>query len=212
MLRNYHPTIQHLIIDEIIEESPGLKTFHFVPNPEKGITHLAPFRAGSCIKISIPIDGIVTGRVYSLCSSPKNPYYAITVKEKTDGFFSPYLLKHTKVGDTVSATEPSGELTYSSLHDAEQVVAIAGGTGITPFRSMARAIRDGIENFSLTILYLAKTRQEILYHEEFDELVNNTPNVRVIYVLSREVVDGYEHGHITADMIQKYAKGQCSFL
>lgn len=209
----YHPSEQHLLINKIIEEMPGVRTFWLTPDPAKGTMRLAPFRAGSCITVTTSINGSIASRVYSLCSSPKDPYYVITVKEKADGFLSPYLLSQAKVGDEITASEPYGEMTYSSLRDAEHVVAVAGGTGITPFRSMARAIHEGTEDFSLTILYIAKTRKELLYRAEFDELAKSDPKFRIVYVLSREDVEGYEHGHITAEMLQKYmGESQCSFF
>mgnify|MGYP003289448264 CR=1 FL=1 len=40
-------------------------------------------------------------------------------------------------------SEPLGTFTYEPLRDAHVVIGLAGGSGITPFRSLAKAIVDG---------------------------------------------------------------------
>jgi ferredoxin-NADP reductase len=70
---------------------------------------------------------------------------------------------------------------------------------------MAQAIRDGIEDFNLYLIYGCKTLNESALKKELDEIAANNSRVKVICVLSNEEKDGYEHGFITADIIKKYA-------
>ena len=70
---------------------------------------------------------------------------------------------------------------------------------------MARAIRDGSEDFSLTILFGSRTRETVLFADEFNEITTACPKVKVVHVLSDEEAEGYEHGFITAELIRKYA-------
>lgn len=200
----FHPEKQYLIIQQIIEENKDTKSFILAPDTQKGTTRIAPFKAGSYLNVSFVIDGSIASRVYSISSSPKEKCYKITVKRKPGGFLSNYLLDKVSVGDELTATEPAGHLTYSSIRDQKNVVAIAGGTGITPFLSMAQAIADNIEHFSLTILFGVRTQQDIVYKNEFDKIMSATSKVKVVYVLSEEKTEGFEHGFITADLIQKY--------
>ena len=93
----------------------------------------------------------------------------------------------------------------TEMRDEKNVVGLAGGSGITPFMSMVRAIRDGIEDFSLTLLYGSKTQADILYKDELEEICGQTDKVKVVYVLSDEQVEGFESGFIGADIIKKYA-------
>ena len=53
------------------------------------------------------------------------------------------------------------------------IVGLAGGSGITPFLSMARAIADGTEDFNLTILFGSRTEEQILFKGELAELTIN---------------------------------------
>ena len=84
--------------------------------------------------------------------------------------------------------------------------ALAGGSGITPFYSMASAIADGTEDFNLTILYGSRTADSILLKAELEEVASRSGGkVKVVHVLSHEQAEGYEHGFLTAELIGKYA-------
>ena len=85
------------------------------------------------------------------------------------------------------------------------MIGVAGGSGITPFLSMAQAIRDGDEDFNLILLYGSRKADHILFKEAFDRIMAETDKVKVIHVLSHEEREGFEHGFVTADLIRKYA-------
>lgn len=100
---------------------------------------------------------------------------------------------------------PLGNYYYTGLRDAKHVVALAGGSGITPFYSMAAAIDSGIEDFKLTILYGSRTSDDIILKNELDALQKRSSiQIKVVHVLSDEEKTGFEHGFITADLIKKY--------
>ena len=102
---------------------------------------------------------------------------------------------------------------YEGFRDAGKVIAIAGGSGITPIYAMACAIADGDEDFEMTVLYGSRTRDDILFQEEFDRIQQRTDKVRLVNVLSDEDLPGYEHGFITAELIRKYTgQGQYSIF
>lgn len=208
LAKRLHPTAQHLKIAEIIDETHDAKSFVLVPDKEKGTTALAPFKAGSYINVRTMLAGSVARRTYSLSSSPKEALegkYRITVKLKEGGFLSAWLHNEAKVGDTLTATEPGGHITHSSIRDCRRVVALAGGSGITPFMSMAKAIEEGSENFELILLYGARTEADLVFKADFDAIAKATSKVKPVYVLSEEEKAGYEHGFITAELVKKYA-------
>ena len=208
LAKRLHPTAQHLKIAEIIDETHDAKSFVLVPDKEKGTTALAPFKAGSYINVRTMLAGSVARRTYSLSSSPKEALegkYRITVKLKEGGFLSAWLHNEAKVGDTLTATDPGGHITYSRIRDCRRVVALAGGSGITPFMSMAKAIEEGSEDFELILLYGARTEADLVFKADFDAIAKATGKVKPVYVLSDEEKAGYEHGFITAELIKKYA-------
>ncbi len=199
-----HPAKQEVVISEIRRNGADAKTI-VLKTPDG--SPLAYYRAGQYISVSVPIGGTVTTRSYSLCSSPawaKRGEYNITVKRDDAGFVSPYIQDNWKVGQQVTISGPQGHLYYEGLRDAKKVVALAGGSGITPFMGMAYAIRDGLEDFDLTILFGSRTAEGIVYKKELDEVCAACSKVHVVHVLSDEEREGYEHGFITADLIKKY--------
>ncbi len=199
-----HPAKQEVVISEIRRNGADAKTI-VLKTPDG--SPLAYYRAGQYISVSVPIGGTVTTRSYSLCSSPawaKRGEYNITVKRDDAGFVSPYIQDNWKVGQQVTISGPQGHLFYEGLRDAKKGVALAGGSGITPFMGMAYAIRDGLEDFDLTILFGSRTAEGIVYKKELDEVCAACSKVHVVHVLSDEEREGYEHGFITADLIKKY--------
>ena len=205
-----HPDFLELTIDNIIARNEA-KTF--VLKNRNG-TPLPYFRAGQYISLKLPMDGSLVTRSYSLCSSPKealNGSYAITVRSNPGGFVADRLLSEKKIGDTIIASAPQGFFYYEDLRDEKLVIGLAGGSGITPFLSLARAICDGIEDFELTLLYGSRTEEDILFRGELDEIARVCPKFKVIHVLSDEEKEGFEHGFITAELIKKYASGRKDF-
>lgn len=211
LAKKLHPEVQHVKISEITDHGDA-KSFTLVPDVEKGTRELAYFRAGQYVSVSLDFAGGTMCKPYAIRSNPKEALgekdnqYIITVKRNNPGLASSYMLDSLKVGDALDISGPLGEFYYQKFRDAKHVVALAGGSGITPFYSMAAAIVSGIEDFDLTILYGSRTSEGILLKEELDRLEKASKGkVRVIHVLSHEEKDGYEHGFLTAELIKKYA-------
>lgn len=207
--RLLHPVVQKMVIKKIIErEGAGARSILLKKEDD---TPAAWFRAGQYVSVKLRIGDSCVTRPYSVSSSPKltkDGKMYITVKESAGGFVSDYILSSLNVGDSVLVSGPEGQFYHDSLRDCKNVVAIAGGSGITPFLSMAYAIRDTIEDFNLTILFGSRTEESILFRSELESITEETDKVCVIHVLSDEQKEGYEHGFITADLIRRYAPSE----
>ena len=210
--KKLHPDYQRLVIDEVIpHEGAKAKTFVFRRADGEAFPY---FRAGQYLSLKLPLEGSFVTRAYSLCSSPKDALKgraAITVRSNPGGFAADKLLAALKPGDEVIASDPQGFFYYEDLRDAKHVVGLAGGSGITPFLSMAYALRDGAEDFELTLLYGSRDEESILFKKELDEVASVCPKFRVVHVLSDEEKAGYEHGFITAELIKKYAPADAEY-
>ena len=211
--RSLHPDKQDMVIEEILpHEEAGAKTFVLKRTDGKPA---AMFRAGQYVSVLLKIGTSVVTRPYSISSSPKwtaEGKVAITVKTNPGGFAANWILENWKAGDSVTISDGQGQFYYEDLRDSKNVMALAGGSGITPFLSMAYAIRDGLEDFNLTILFGSRTEKSILFKKELDEICKACPKVKVVHILSDEEKDGYEHGFITADLIRKYAPDNYSIF
>ena len=208
-----HPAFQKMTVAGIMDHpQAGARTL--VLNRADG-NRAAWFRAGQYVSVFLRIGDSLVSRPYSISSSPRETdsgILRITVKKAGGNFVSGYLLSEIREGDSITVSGPQGQFFHDRLRDSNNVVAVAGGSGITPFMSMACAIRDGIEDFNLTILYGSRTEEEILFRHELDSIAAATDKVRVVYVLSDEEKPGYERGLITADLIRRYAADDYSLF
>lgn len=199
--KKLHPHIQFVKVESVTELKDA-KLFKLVPDESKGTTELAYFRAGQYISVVLPVsDEALSTKPYSLCSSPKaalgekDNYYYICVKKSAKGYGSEYILKNWNKGTELTISGPLGHFYFQELRDAKNIVAAAGGSGITPFMAMAGAVADGLEDFNLTILYGVNNEEDILMKDELDAIVKKSNGkVKVEYVVG---------DFITADLIKK---------
>ncbi len=206
-----HPKRQYLKIAEVKEMAPDCKSYTLVPDTDKGTKALAYFGAGKYLTVFETINGIPVTRAYSISSSPKDSLegkYVLTIKLVEGGLVSRYIFDTWTVGTSVEVSAPSGNFEYQPLRDAKKVICLAGGSGITPFLSMANAIADGDEDFEMTLLYGSRNFDCILFREELEELEKKCNKIKVVHVLSEKIkrsIKGVEKGFITAELIEKYA-------
>ncbi len=206
-----HPKRQYLKIESVIDRTEDCKSFVLIPDPERGTTELAYFGAGKYLTVFETVDGMPITRAYSISSSPKDSLegrYMLTIKLVEGGLMSKYIFDTWTVGRNVEVSAPSGNFEYQPLRDAENVICLAGGSGITPFISMANAIADGDEDFCMTLLYGSRNYENILFRRELEELTGKCDKIKVVHVLSdadEKVSENDETGFITAELIKKYA-------
>ncbi|MGM0470338.1 MAG: FAD-binding oxidoreductase [Promethearchaeati archaeon] len=207
-----HPDRQYMIIEKIIDNTKSTKTFRLIPDPESKTKELAYFQAGQYLSLKVMINGELITRPYSISSSPKEAlrgYYDITIKkEEYEGFLTPYIWENWKVGTKVESSGPEGFFYYEPLRDKKQIVGLAGGSGITPFISMAKSIDNGDMDVKLTIIYGCSDEQDIIFYEELKQLEQKNPDmIKLVIVLSCEEVtlEGCETGFLTSEIIKKYS-------
>lgn len=202
-----HPDRQKMVIDEVVSLNESSKLY--VLRSAEG-KELAYYEAGSYIPVFVNIDGNEIERPYSLCSSPKeaeNGVYKIVVKAAGSGsYVSTFIVENWKKGDVVSFGSPKEAEVFNPIRDSKNVIALAGGVGITPFRSMAHAVADGDNDHALTLIYGANTMDEVLFRDEWKELEEKSGGrFKMVPVIANEDVEGCEKGFITLDIIKKYA-------
>ncbi|MFW9901632.1 MAG: ferredoxin--NADP reductase, partial [Candidatus Thorarchaeota archaeon] len=173
LARMLHPERQYLIIDEIRDETKSAKTFKLVPDLELGTRKLAYFRAGQYLSLKVKVNGVEITRPYSISSSPSDAlkgFYNLTIRKEENGFLTNYIWDNWKLGTKIVSSGPEGFFYFDPLRDLKNIVGIAGGSGITPFRSLAKAIIEGIIDAKLTVLYGSSEEDDIIFYEEFKKL------------------------------------------
>ncbi|MBD3196990.1 MAG: 2Fe-2S iron-sulfur cluster binding domain-containing protein [Candidatus Lokiarchaeota archaeon] len=207
-----HPKYQYLEIKEIRDNTKSSKTFKLIPNHVLNTRELAYFRAGQYLSLKVNVDGHNITRPYTISSSPSDAlegFYEITIKREEDGFLTNYIFKNWEVGTKITASDPQGFLYYQPLRDLSNIVGIAGGSGITAFRSIAKDIVENKYDLQLTILYGCSEEDDILFFEELKELEKKHPEkIKLVIILSCQEVklEGCEQGFITSELIEKHCK------
>lgn len=195
-----HPGYMAVELTEIRTLTPDMKEYVFKRLDENAFPF---FRAGQYISLQGKVGDSLVSRPYSIASSPREALTnEMTLGIEKAGFFSDYLDSQAKVGDQFTMSEPSGEFHYESLRDKKQIVCIAGGSGITPFVSMAKSMAEGDEDYEMTLFYGVRDVQHIAYKNELDALAEK--GLKTVYVLSDEEAEGYEHGFVSAEIMEKY--------
>ncbi len=146
-------------VENIVKESPDVVTINFLVDGK-----VMPFVAGQYITTYFDQTGFLTGKAYSLSSSPGEPVMSITVKKI--GQFSSLLHKLTP-GDEFEVSEPYG---FFNLEVDKPIVAIVAGVGISPAYSI---IKDSISKFNtplIELFYCNKTDKDIIFKTELDRI------------------------------------------
>lgn len=228
LARELHPAQTHVRIARVEDVSLTARRFTFVA--DQGDV-LPPFRAGQYCSLDLKVARTLTTRPYSISSAPFQarerdaadepetdeatggaPFFQLTIRNGRpgQGFAANWLYGLAKPGDAFVAHLPFGQFYYEPLRDARHVVALAGGSGITPFFSMAREIAHGTLDCDLTILYGSATTDDIILKDQLEAIARACPRVRLVNVISggeTRLPEGYERGLLTAELIDRHAHG-----
>ena len=202
-IKRLHPDRMTLKVADIIQETPTTKTFRLV----SAGNDLPPFQAGQYVSLFIEVQGIRTSRPYSISSPPNQMgYYDITVKQVPNGLVSGFLLHRIGIGDTLEVSGPQGNFFFNPLIHENNMICIAGGSGITPFMSMIREITDRGLPRNVTLFYGNRHTGDIIFHEQLTYISNRFDRIRYIPVI-QEASGDYQGqcGLITADLIKNAA-------
>lgn len=195
-----HPKRLKLEVAEIIQDTPSTKTFRLVSTDNP----LPPFQAGQYINLFVNIDGVETARPYAISSAPlTRGHYDLTVKLVEDGYVTHYLLDRVKVGDQFESTGPMGTFYHNPIFHGNDLVFLAGGSGIAPARSMIKDIADRGLDYNFHLIYGSSYADDVIFEDELKELETQNKFLTVTKVISRPS-ENYQGrtGHLKADVIQ----------
>jgi len=186
LMDQLHPGRMQAEVAEVIQETGSTRTLRLVPTGEP----FAPFRAGQFINLFLTVDGVATGRPYTISSPPSRPgYLDITVREMPDGFISRYLCEQVKTGDRFEISGPAGFFYHEPLADTDDLVFLAGGSGITPFMSIIRDALDMNRGLKMHLIYGSRVPGDIIFAEEIAGLACGENDLEVDIVISEPPED-----------------------
>lgn len=170
-----------LVLQEIKREADDI--YSFTLKPEFPCT----WKAGQHGIFSFPHTKITgkTWRAFSVASSPEEGVIRIaTIIKDNPSDFKKHLLE-LEQGDALIMNGPFGE--FHTSRNIKQIVGIAGGIGITPFRALIKSIADGATTGTkLTLIYSAAGAYT--FKKEFDQLAQHK-DIEIIYTATPEEVN-----------------------
>jgi len=157
----------------------GTMSFAF-PRPT-GFTH----RLGQYMEWTLPMGKSGSGgnrRHFSIASSPTEPDLLIAARIPEDASRFKRALAGMSPGDPILAGELGGDFVLP--RDPRLPLAfIAGGIGITPFRSMIKYLADTGSRRDIVLLYANRLEGEIVFREVFSD-AERSIGLKTVYTLT----------------------------
>ncbi len=157
---HFHP----LKIAEIVPETAEANSIRFEIPPE--LRDAFAFKAGQHLTLRATIDGDEVRRNYSLCTAPDDQDWMVTVKRIGGGLFSNWVGDRLEAGDTIDVMVPHGSFTTEfDADNRRHLVAIAGGSGITPVLSLIKTLLSKEPQSRFTLLYGNRDSSSVIFLE-----------------------------------------------
>jgi predicted ferric reductase len=116
-------------------------------------------------------------------------------------------INRLKAGDTVFIDGPYGLFSHVILRENEPVIMIAGGIGITPMLSMLRYMADVADPRQILLIWSNKTKEHIVFPDEFKRLKNRLQHFSIINVITRGSGEENEIGRLDRTKLEKLLEG-----
>ncbi len=193
-----------LTLKEKIQIAPDIYDFIFMPNRKLA------FAPGQYMEWTLGHempDSRGNRRYFTLASSPTENTLRLGIRfydRKKSSTFKRALLSMNGAHQIV-ASQLAGDFTLPA-DPAQKLVFIAGGIGITPFRSMIQYLLDTHQKRPITLFYANRSAADVVYRDVFDQAQRQL-GIRTIYTLT----DTKPHpstwkgrvGYINAQMIKQ---------
>ena len=175
------------------------------------------FKAGQFIELMVEKDGARTLRCFSISSSPayyqKTGFIELSIRIQQQGRITPWIRQQLRAGSLVNISQAQGDfvLPEAMLYSqkAEKLLLIAGGSGITPFRSMLqqqvmqlqtmnKSLNELSPQLDIHLLYYSRDDQQVAFQQELEQLQQDYKSLTISFV------DSEKEGFICAEHLQGY--------
>ncbi len=166
-----------MVLKVLERKAETANTFSLVFEKPKGFS----FYAGQYLDYELDGDT----RAFTISASPTEEFLMLSTKKGQSEFKK--ALAHLKTGDEIKTSHPAGTFI---LDESSPAVFIAGGIGVTPFRSMIKYALDQKLTTSITLFY-SNSDEDFVFKKELNAWKQNLPNLNIIYHNSSQ------SGHLT---------------
>jgi glycine betaine catabolism B len=175
-----------LKLTRIKSESPEVKSYIFKPSKPLVWT------AGQYLHYMLhheSTDDRGSDRWFTIASAPFERHVMITTRlahGKGKGSTFKNTLKALKIGDSIEVSDVDGDFIVQDRN--RDYVFIAGGIGITPFRSIIKEMQHKRIPLRVTLLY-ANRDAHVVYKKELEMAAKHNPHFSIHYIFSPKRID-----------------------
>jgi ring-1,2-phenylacetyl-CoA epoxidase subunit PaaE len=148
------------------------------------------------------VAGLELRRSYSICAAPGEAL-RVGVRAVPGGAFSTWLHAQARPGLLLDVMPPLGRFGAALAQCPRHVLAVAGGSGITPLLAIVKATLQGDARASCTLIYSNRSAASTMFREELEDLKNRYLSRLALHlVFSREgLEEGLQGGRLDAGKI-----------
>jgi ring-1,2-phenylacetyl-CoA epoxidase subunit PaaE len=157
------------------------------------------FDAGQFVSVKFQSYGKDIIKDYSMTSAPYEGKISLGIKINSPESNASQLFKNYKIGDDLLVSEPGGRFTLvSKPSEFRTIVGFAAGIGITPILSHFKNILHNEPRTRLFLFFSNKTREDLIYREQLDNLARNCgERLQIFYFYSQEKIsNNFFHGRL----------------
>lgn len=146
-----------------------------------------------------PTDERGSDRWFTVSAAPFEGNIRITTRfaGDTSSSFKKALFA-LKEGETIEISDIDGDFILEDLE--KEYVFIAGGIGVTPFRSMLTQLNYEGKVPRITLLYANKDPENVPYKEELETIAEKNPQFSAHYIFSPEHIDEAKIKEVVPDI------------
>jgi NAD(P)H-flavin reductase len=185
--------------EEICRDTYGL----YFDITGSGLTYIA----GQFVTVTIPDlktnDGKGNKRHYSIANAPdKNNFIEIIIRNSGSDF-SNYILNLQNENELLFS-EAQGSIRSDKVKDNS--VFIAGGTGITPVRSILQDLENRNIDKKISLFYANRSIEYAAFFEEFTKLKKSRKDFLFVPIFEETDKIDFEKGFFTGEILKKHIK------
>ena len=165
-------------------ESPGVTSFIF--KPEEPLV----WKAGQFLHYVLnheSTDDRGSDRWFTIASAPYEKHVLVTTRFASQkGSTFKKTLKALKVGGEIEVSDLDGDFIVSDAR--REYIFIAGGIGITPFRSILKQAEHEGKKLRVKLIY-ANRKTVAAYRKEFEAMAKRNRNLKIHYLFRPQRID-----------------------
>lgn len=157
------------------------------------------YQAGQFLTLRVNVGGQELRRCYSMSSAPAEDDLQITIKRDPGGLVSNWLNDTASEGGEIHAAPPEGRFVLRDTSD--EIVAFAGGSGITPIMSLVRTALASSSR-RVHLFYANRSRDSVIFAEALARLAKNHADRLVV---THHIDD--DSGVVSASAVESFIAG-----